>query len=211
MRASVVIVLGLVACKFSPPSGEPPPEGDAATIDSTIDAEPDAVITACGDCNDSDPCTVDSCVDTTCQHDQLALPTGCTGTLVRCAAEATCYARCTDARTWSAAEQVCTSWSGHLATLTSQAESACIGNVLGAGGRSWIGYYQDDADPEPSGGWAWTSGTASSFTYWAGAQPNNPTDILATGQDCGFAEGTAGQWFDHECVSGGTFTYVCER
>jgi hypothetical protein len=207
----VIVVVVLVACKFSPPANDPPPD-DAATIDATdaaVDAAPYA--SACGDCNDSNPCTVDTCVGTSCTNELLPLPTSCTGTLVRCAGEATCYARCTDARTFADAEGVCTGWSGHLVTLTSAAESSCIGTSLGVGGRAWIGTYQDDADPEPAEGWAWLSGTVSSFTFWAGGQPNNPTDILATGQDCAFAEGPAGQWFDHECVAGGTFTYVCER
>jgi hypothetical protein len=215
-RLVVVAMVALAACDFGVGGGADAPSDDAAVIDALIDAEIDAAVDAGIDappcvCVDSDPCTTDACVAGVCQHTPLTLPAGCTGQLMSCTGEQTCYARCTDSRSWAAAEAVCVTWGGHLVTLLSDPEAACIGNVLGTGGRAWIGLVQQAADPEPAGGWEWTSGIASPYANWIAGQPNNPTDVLPAGQDCAFAEGTTGEWYDHECTAAGTFPYFCER
>jgi len=216
-RVVGVALVALAACDFDVKAtgvDAPPIDsgGSGGDTDAPADAAIDAAIDAPGcNCADNDPCTVDTCVATGCQNTPLTLPTGCTGMLMTCGGETTCYARCTDARTWGAAEAVCGTWGGHLVTLLSDPESACIGAALGAGGRAWIGYVQMVGDPEPAGGWEWTSGETSLYANWISGQPNNPTDVLPAGQDCAFAEGTTGEWYDHECTGGGTLTYVCER
>jgi hypothetical protein len=208
----------LAACSFDIRSAGDATIADTSTgeLDAAIDAAVDAAVDAAIDaptcvCVDTDPCTVDACVGSVCQHSPLTLPSGCTGMLMGCTGEPTCYARCTDSRSWAAAESVCVTWGGHLVTLLSDPESACIGTALGTGGRAWIGLVQQAGDPEPAGGWEWASGLTSSYVNWIQGQPNNATDILPAGQDCAFAEGTTGEWYDHECTSGGTFPYFCER
>lgn len=66
--------------------------------------------------------------------------------------------------------------SGHLATITSQAESDFIYVNLVQSAPSlmyWVGAYQPVGSPEPDGGWEWITGEAWSYTNWAAPEPNN--------------------------------------
>jgi len=205
----------LAACSFTPGTlaSSGPEEagvGDAPTVDDATDATT-ADAGCATSCDDNDPCTVDACAGTICTNTALALPAGCgSGALFSCAGGTTCFARCPTVANWTTGEALCAAWSGHLATTTSDPESACIGAAVG-GARHWIGLVQLPGGTfEPALGWGWSSGTISIYTNWILGQPNNNTDQNAEGQDCGFLEGAAGEWYDHEC--GATdYPFVCER
>jgi VCBS repeat-containing protein len=105
------------------------------------------------------------------------------------------YQRIEQSRTWDiardAAQQLRIGQStGHLATITSQAEFDFLSSVFPAQG-TWLGGYQDltAADySEPSGGWRWITGEPWNFTVWStpanggnDVEPNNagPEHVLA--------------------------------
>lgn len=91
--------------------------------------------------------------------------------------------------------------SGHLATITSQAETDfLIGNLpvtgLGQPTEFWLGGLQNSSSPqfaEPGGGWEWITGESFLYTNWASAQPNNffgesrPENYLSTRFDSPWA------------------------
>jgi len=88
---------------------------------------------------------------------------------------------------------------GHLATMTSQAETDFIVANLPAAvfqypdfvGGAWIGGFQLPGSAEPSGGWQWVTGEPWSFTKWASGEPNN-----AGNEDVLNFWSTAGHWND---------------
>jgi len=65
-------------------------------------------------------------------------------------------------------------YSGHLATVTSQAENAFIVNTFdfAALTNKWLGAFQADAS-KVDDGWEWITGEAWSYTSWNGGEPNN--------------------------------------
>ncbi|HEX6322702.1 MAG TPA: FG-GAP-like repeat-containing protein, partial [Vicinamibacterales bacterium] len=66
---------------------------------------------------------------------------------------------------------------GHLATITSQAETDFIlaNFQAAAAALAFIGGYQDTppAGDEPDGGWKWVTGEPWDYTNWASVAPNN--------------------------------------
>lgn len=68
---------------------------------------------------------------------------------------------------------------GHLATLTSQAETDFVLSVFdGAGSMSivWSGLWQNRESvefSEPLGGWEWVTGEPLTWTLWKSGEPNN--------------------------------------
>jgi hypothetical protein len=79
----------------------------------------------------------------------------------------------------AAANQKLQGMSGYLATITSQAEHKFIAdnftlnvqNVMPS--TTWLGGYQNQDAPEPSGGWRWVTGEPWAFTQWAPQEPND--------------------------------------
>ena len=139
------------------------------------------------------------------------------GAVRPCSAAWARAAACTSSTVGASARHTCGSTlageappAAHLVTIEGAAESSCLGAALGAGARAWIGYRQDPTGAEPAGGWRWMSGAASPFTNWFATQPNDNVDVDPQGQDCAFAEGSAGQWYDHECGAV-ELGYACER
>ena len=67
--------------------------------------------------------------------------------------------------------------SGHLGTITSQAEQVAVESLLppefGPRERVWLGGSQNSLGPEPDGGWSWITGEDWDFTYWDSSEPNN--------------------------------------
>ncbi len=203
------------ACSFTPGqiAGGGPSEagvvdapGDGIVTDGQIDA-----MTGCGSCDDGNPCTEDECTGTTCSSTPFALPVGCgAGALFSCTGLPTCYARCPSIVDWNNGEARCFLWDGNLATVTTDEIATCVGTAV-SGARVWIGYRQlSGPQYEPSLGWGWISGTFNLYTNWIAGQPNNATDEMSEGQDCAFSEGTAGEWYDHEC-NAVDYAFVCER
>jgi hypothetical protein len=111
------------------------------------------------------------------------------------------------ATTWEAAKIAANGMtflgmSGHLATITSQAENDFI--VANFSNPQFLGGYQLDGATEPAGGWAWVTGEPWSYTNWAPGEPNNLSGIEK------YLEYFAGgpRWND---ISGAeTRTYVVE-
>lgn len=63
---------------------------------------------------------------------------------------------------------------GHLVTITSQAESRFITEMirdLAAG--FWTAGFQPPGSQEPLGNWQWTTGEPWGFTNWRAGEPNN--------------------------------------
>ncbi len=90
------------------------------------------------------------------------------------------YVLLPDVLTWQeardrAASLVYRGASGHLMTVTSQAEQDWLETQFG-GSDGWLGGYQDHAAPdyaEPSSGWKWVTGEPWSFTQWGSGEPND--------------------------------------
>jgi len=87
--------------------------------------------------------------------------------------------------------------SGHLATITSQAEQDFLVQTVNVPGRAIIGAYQTDKTAEPAGNWAWVTGETWSFTLWNGGEPNNS----GGGEDCAHLWPIANRaWNDIPCT-----------
>ena len=72
----------------------------------------------------------------------------------------------------SAAAMTWSGTSGHLATLTSQAENDWVCNTLNPG-PAWLGGYQAADAPSPSVGWHWVTGEPWAYTNWYPGEPND--------------------------------------
>jgi hypothetical protein len=69
---------------------------------------------------------------------------------------------------------------GHLATITSEAESNFIIDNLLTGSPSsyyFLGGFQPPGSPEPDGGWEWITGEVWDYTNWNPGEPNNNNGI----------------------------------
>ncbi|MHB1036317.1 MAG: Ig-like domain-containing protein [Pirellulales bacterium] len=90
------------------------------------------------------------------------------------------YALVNSRLTWRAANEAALTHlvgnsRGHLATITSSAESTWI-KARFPGIDFWLGGFQDYESPsysEPSGGWTWVTGEPWAFVDWAVGEPNN--------------------------------------
>ncbi|MBM4361815.1 MAG: hypothetical protein FJ104_03980, partial [Deltaproteobacteria bacterium] len=111
-------------------------------------------------------------------------------------------ARCMQAfstnRNFASAEADCVTRGGHLATVESAAEVASVQGITGAGVAYWIG--ANDLTTE--GAFAWTSGSASTYTNW----PNAPDGGSAA--NCARMDAAGGTWQDDSCTDSGDS--VCE-
>jgi hypothetical protein len=96
---------------------------------------------------------------------------------------------------------------GHLATITSAAESDFLLDVLlptGVAPRAyWVGGFQSDGSPEPAGGWEWLTGEPWSFTNWHSTEPNNGGDENVLEVYGPNSSNPMGRWND---MTGGTDT-----
>jgi uncharacterized delta-60 repeat protein len=83
-------------------------------------------------------------------------------------------------KTWTQARDEATNAGGHLATVTSAAESTFVnGLVYDPAVSFWLGGYQDRTSVtfrEPAGGWRWVTTEPWSFTNWNAGEPNNSGD-----------------------------------
>lgn len=73
--------------------------------------------------------------------------------------------------TWEEAQSYCERLGGHLATITSEAESGEIVSLLGDNPRNcyWIGLYRKRVSDQ----WQWVTGEDFSYTNWAENEPND--------------------------------------
>ncbi len=89
-----------------------------------------------------------------------------------------------DGITWEEAQAACETRGGYLATITSATENDFAFNLIddlafwfidgynNAIGP-WIGGFQPDGSPEPSGNWQWLTGESWVFANWGTGEPNN--------------------------------------
>jgi hypothetical protein len=77
---------------------------------------------------------------------------------------------------WTEANNMANAMSGHLATLTSDAENSFVFSELAIGDNLiWLGGFQPTGSTEPDGGWQWVTGETWDYTNWASGEPNNNT------------------------------------
>ncbi len=94
------------------------------------------------------------------------------------------YFRSTSNFTWANANAIANAAGGHLATLTSAAESA----ALASAGTSWIGL----SDEATEGTWTWVTGEPFAYANWAAGEPNNSGN-----QDYGVVNFVGNNWDDN--------------
>jgi hypothetical protein len=101
---------------------------------------------------------------------------------------------------------------GHLATLTSAAETAFIVATFpqAAQGLGYlIGGFQAPGSPEPAGGWQWVTGEPFVYTNWAAGEPNNSGGT----EDVIHLRNSSGQWNDltgGDSILGSSSGYLIE-
>lgn len=89
---------------------------------------------------------------------------------------------------WPAAEVQAQAWSGHLATVRSQAENDWLAGSFPNGGEPvWIGY----TDQAVEGAFLWIAGDPAGYESWA---PTQPDDFL--GADWAVLHPATGKWTD---------------
>ena len=112
-------------------------------------------------------------------------------------------------QTWEGAQEYCKSLGGHLAVINDAAENTALFNYMKSSGYSSAYFGLSDAESE--GSWKWIDGTATTYTNWAGGEPNNE------GENEDYAEFyykfTDGTWNDGNFKHGtgnDTNTFICE-
>ena len=98
--------------------------------------------------------------------------------------------------TWSQLNQLTLANGGHLATMTGAAERDFLVTLM-AGNSCAIGGFQTvtGAQDEPAIGWGWCTGEATSWTNWAGGEPNN-TDLYGAPSEDVMGCRSDGRWVD---------------
>jgi hypothetical protein len=89
-----------------------------------------------------------------------------------------CYEVVTSPVRWPAAKAAAEAMTfngtqGHLATITSQAETSFLVSQGLAPSFYWIGASQPAGENCPSCGWAWVTGEPFVYTNWAALEPND--------------------------------------
>ncbi|MBT8495079.1 MAG: C-type lectin domain-containing protein, partial [Deltaproteobacteria bacterium] len=118
------------------------------------------------------------------------------------------------------ARETCVLAGGHLATITSQAESDFV-NALAVdayeaslAATPVVDYYMGATDDDANsieGVFVWVSGENFAFTNWRELEPNDngPGDA---GEDCAVIEAdNGGTWDDRNCELAPPYGYICER
>ncbi len=111
---------------------------------------------------------------------------------------------------------------GRLASINSAAENEFVHALAAANTNAWwtdgttthgpwLGGFQADGSPEPTGGWGWIGGEPFSYTNWANGQPDNWANsenalhFWALG-----ANNFAATWNDINGTAGSPRSYVLE-
>ena len=123
-------------------------------------------------------------------------------------ATGTCYVSFdSDTLSYAAAQNLCLSAGGYLATITSAAEQVIVQSVQNTAQNPWIG--GDDIAVE--GTFGWVTGEPFTFTSFAALQPDDDVD-LGGGGDCLHLFNAAGEWNDTSCANATSFVVgeICE-
>ncbi|XP_044284201.1 C-type lectin domain family 4 member F-like [Varanus komodoensis] len=110
------------------------------------------------------------------------------------------------AKSWEDAEESCTEYRAHLASVTSQREMEYLLKETG-GKKFWIGL----TDKEEEGTWVWTDGTIYNQTnsFWSSGQPDNWDQAPQQQEDCvHFQTGVLKSWNDNSCLH--KFKWICK-
>jgi len=115
---------------------------------------------------------------------------------------------------WDQANSIAVSKGGYLVTITSAAENSFIvgsfgSSIIGA----WLGGYQLPGSLEPRGGWTWVNGEGWGYSNWAGGQPDNNRNEVASGENVlnYWAVGSLGQWNDYHSSPGTWYGTASDR
>jgi hypothetical protein len=93
------------------------------------------------------------------------------------------YEMVPDAMTWTSANtaakgRVFHGMTGHLATVTTQAESDFLtANIFNTTRNGWLGGFQPHDFTPASNGWQWVTDEAWSFTNWQAVSPSNAGNV----------------------------------
>jgi hypothetical protein len=103
---------------------------------------------------------------------------------------------------WQDAENACVAWGGHLASISSAAESALVSSMIPAAstGIVWIGLYSKSY----WGNWVWLDGSPVTYSNWASGEPNGEF----YGEFYGQIYRDTGLWND---LAGGNYDYLCKN
>jgi hypothetical protein len=181
--------------------------GDYASEVETCTPDP-GWISVSGDCDDNDPTVYPTAGDTATD----SIDSDCDG--MDCEAgdlNGVYFVVCLDNGDWFDAELACTA-AGYdgLASLTTAAEETHVVSLLVATGSAnnnqpWLGF----TDQSSPGTFAWTDGSALTYSNWATGQP----DSGGTGSDCAVLDYSSGaaDWDDVSCSQGspGWTSFVC--
>ena len=96
-------------------------------------------------------------------------------------------------------------WSGHLATITSQAENDFLRNFIAVNELAWIGL----TDKDTEGTFEWVTGEEVTYTNWNSGEPNNGGNEDYA-EFVGFFGAQQGTWNDLSNDSGGGRFYIVE-
>jgi hypothetical protein len=177
--------LGAAASACDAPAGYVSDQTDCD--DSSVDVNP----------GESEACDT---LDNDCDGDRDE--SGCS-----CAVEdygGTLYLYCTTTATWTTAQTNCWSWGYDLVSIGSSAENTEVVDqaVSRSTGYWWMGFN----DRTTEGTWAWSDGSAITYTNWQTGEPNDS----GKKEDCGqLNRFTSYTWNDAQCST--SLAYVCEE
>ncbi len=111
------------------------------------------------------------------------------------------------------AEAAAEAMGGHLATITSAAESDIVTGLIDIPGVDavWLGGYQPDPGAPVADGWEWVTAEAWCFTHWDSDEPNDwggSEWLLGVWGPSG--DGPVGRWNDADDTTGHIDGYVVE-
>ena len=187
---------------FNGPLTSPDPSGlllVASPSAGSADSDGDGVTNI----NDACPCVAGT------TYNGCPAPNNCNLTAIRsaytsagCTELASCYDGCSlyfyypVAGTSSAAESFAQTLGGHIVSIQSATENACLANELNSHGYSgviWIGY----TDVVTEGTFLWLDGSPFGYTNWNAGEPNN-----AGGNENCTQMFPNGKWNDLNCALG---------
>lgn len=119
-----------------------------------------------------------------------------------------CFILMTGPKPRADAEADCVALGGHLASVTSAADSAAVTTLVAATPAAFLGA----TDLATEGTYLWPDGTPLTFTNWRTGEPNNGNGQYQ--EDCLVVVGTlGGGWDDRPCApppaGSGSYAYVC--
>jgi lectin-like protein len=132
-------------------------------------------------------------------------PSSCSGSTF----EGSCYAFFSDLEAWSAAEERCISWGGHLASVESSQEDVLLDDwpleldvAMGNGTGIWLG----GTDTLQNDDFRWPDNSPITLNGWGPNQPDNGPG----GADCiEKRNDDTARWYDQRCTD--LHPFVCEK